>query len=107
MSNVVLVVRGLGPVPSFKNNKMIARGRLITNPKRQEWMKRCVDSFVSQLLCVTRIYDAGTATEHCPHCLIASSLPADDCWSIVPQITISAIKANPDMAGATITIEKL
>lgn len=38
-------------MPSFKNNKMIlwSQKRIITDPKKQAWMEKAINSLISQL----------------------------------------------------------
>ena len=37
--SVELNITGLGPVPGIKNSKLLCRGRLVTKPEYQKWMK--------------------------------------------------------------------
>lgn len=46
---IVLRITGLENVPSFKNGKMLTRGRLITHPKKKLWMERAIRLIESQL----------------------------------------------------------
>jgi hypothetical protein len=107
MNSVVLRVVGLGPVPAKKNSKMLTRGRLITKPEYQTWMKRCVQSFVSQYYSNTAMDVGGTVTVRSLRSWIASSLPEDDCWTIIPEINVEAIRVPKGQEGAVITIERL
>lgn len=107
MKVVVLEVSGLGPVPAMKNNKMIARGRLITNPKRQEWMSRCISLFVSQFISASRTTGDATWTGQRQRSSIALSLPADDCWTWIQELRIRASKCQKGEEGATIRVEPI
>lgn len=104
---LTLVVNGLGHVPSFKNGKMMARGRLITDPKKQKWMKLVAASFVSQLNYEYQTREHVMPTGQSPPCWILSSMPLDDSleWIGVPCGTWRRVKKGEE--GATITIEAL
>lgn len=103
---LTLVVKGRGHVPSFKNGKMLARGRLITSPKKQEWMNKCIASFQSQFVSLSPTIVGATLTESLARFLTAS-LPPDDCWQNVPELHLSVEKVEKGNEGATITIEPL
>ena len=114
MSNpLVLAVRGLGHVPSFKNTKAIAfnrrtRKRFIrTDPKKKEWMERCIRSFASQLSCAFRIDGAATATVLPARSWIASSLPLDDALAWIPEHHVTCEPVPPGQEGAVLVIEPL
>lgn len=110
-----LEVRGI--VPSFKNNKMLIvkdpRGRplrrplLITKPEFQKAMEQITRDFVSQLLSASQIAGGGTVTAHGKRLLIASCVPADDCWTQIPDVRIKAELCEAGHEGATILIERL
>jgi len=104
---IILAVRNQGHVPSFKNNKMLVRGRLITDPKKQKWMQRCIQSFESQLFLLTRTTAAGTLTDNSLRSLIASSLPLDDSHQWIPEIKIEAVQLEMGHEGAVIIIEPI
>lgn len=104
---VVLHVRGMGPVPAKKNSKMLTRGRLITKPEYQEWISRCVQSFESQLTCSTLTNAVETETEPQRRSRIASSLPADDCWTEMEWGHIRGSLCHKGQEGAVITIERI
>jgi len=102
-----LNVQGLGHVPSFKNNKMLARGKLITDPKKQEWMEKCIQSFVAQLHSHSRTLADATRTGPLAPYLIASLLPLDDSRQWIPEQHTYCEEAGEGYEGAFITIEKL
>ena len=104
---MTLVVRGLGPVPAFKNSKLLARGRLITKPEYKRWMQRCVRAFESQLLSGTATGADATRTVLPPPCSTASLLPEDDCWTFLSDIRITAELCREGDEGATVTIERI
>lgn len=101
-----LVIRGLGHVVSFKNSKMIARGRLITDPKKQEQMDRIIRSFESQLLSAFQTTEGAILTVPYRQFLTAS-LPADDDWKHLPEIHLSVALVPKGEEGAEITIERI
>lgn len=90
----------------MKNNKLLCRGRLITNPKRQQWMDQCVKAFVSQLNCSTAIGGGATLMEPQQRSLTAS-LPQDDCWSEIPELHVMARLVPKGDEGAIVSIERL
>lgn len=110
---ISLEVQGLGPVPALKNSKRAildsktGHMRTLTEPKVKEWMRRCVQSFVSQLYSGILPIDVGTSTELQARSLIASSLPEDDCWTCLPQLSVTAVKCARGEDGATVTITRL
>lgn len=104
---IKLVVTGIGHVPSFKNNKMLTRGRLITDPKKQKWMEKAAASIASQLNSLCPTAEPGTPTELSVRCWIVSSLPLDDSleWIGVPCGSWQRVKKGAE--GAELTIEPL
>lgn len=103
---LILCVKGLGHVPSFKNGKMLARGRLITGPKKQKWMEACIESFVSQLRFLSQTKEGATLTDALQQFLTAS-LPQDDCWQNVPELHLKVVPDEKGHEGAVITIDPL
>ena len=101
-----LVVRGLGAVISFKNTKMLTKGKLITDPKKQEWMRRCVQSFVSQFISLCQTDDSGIYPECLKQYAIAS-LPLDDNWQELEIGRASCALTEKGNEGATIIIERI
>lgn len=102
---IKLVVLGLSHVPSFKNGKMLARGRLITDPKKQAWMNQCIASFESQLRSEFRTRGIAITTGQSALSLIASLLPLDDSRKWIPQHSASTLQVSKGKEGAEITIE--
>lgn len=102
--NFSLLVTGIGPVPSFKNKKMLAHGRLITDPKRQKWMDRCIQSFESQLRSAIQTSAGGTLMGRSLRSLIAWSRQFDDSRQWIPKQSAEA-EDGPD--SACLTIEQL
>lgn len=102
-----VTVRNLGPVPSFKNNKMICRGRLITNPKRQKWMEQCIRSIESQLLCDIPTTEEGTLTGQRRLSWIACNMPLDDSRQWIPEIVIKSYTCDKGWDGFSMEIEQI
>ena len=94
-------------MPSFKNGKMLARGRLITDPKKQKWMEKAAASFASQLLSLFQTGDQGTLTAQSARCLIPTCLPLDDDleWIGVPCGSWRRVKQGEE--GAIVEIEQI
>ena len=105
--SVELNIKGLGPVPGIKNSKLLCRGRLVTKPEYQKWMKRAIQAIESQLLSGTPTSDAATWTTQQRLSWIVSNMPWDDSWTWIPEITVRATKVPRGQEGATITIEKV
>lgn len=104
---VRIVIAGISHVPSFKNSKMIARGRLITLPARQKWMEQAIRVIESQLRSGSAISEGAISTGPCPLSWIASSLPADDSWQWIPEIRVQVQRVTKGQEGAEILIERL
>lgn len=104
-NNPIRLTLDLGPVPSFKNGKLLSRGRLITDPKKQKWMRRAVSNIMSQLVSLAMTTGDETSTVRQRLSLIVSSLPADDSCKFISKITIQHYKGP--RAGAVIMIEPL
>jgi len=99
-----LVVQGLGSVPSFKNSKMLTRGRLITDPKKQKWMDACIASFESQLRSELRTRGIATTTGPIPPSRIASLLPLDDSRKWIPEHCVRTLLVSKGSEGAELVI---
>lgn len=100
-SRVKLVVRGLGHVPALKNSF-----HAIVKPENREWKRRCVKLLESQLLCGSVTIESATQMPRSRRSSIAL-LPSDDCWQVIPEISIKSIKVQPGEEGADIQIEEL
>lgn len=107
MSRIKLNVKGLGHVPSFKNKKMLTRGRLITNPENQKWMSACEAAFVSQLLSEYQTKETGMPMVRSLRSWIACVMPLNDSVRSVRKVTIEVEDVAPGEEGATIEIEQL
>jgi len=104
---IYLGLHGLGEICSFKNSKMIARGRLITDPKKQLKMESYIASLRSQLHSLWRTSVQETGTE----CSLASwmllSMPADDRRQCIPEASFRFLEVPKGQEGAIIEIVPL
>lgn len=103
---ITLEIKGLGHVPSFKNMKRICGNRLITNPKAKKTMDRIKASFALQLRSAFQTTGFATSTVDLQQFLTAC-VPRDDCWQVIPEITVRAVKVPKGQEGAVITIERI
>ncbi len=109
---IELQVKGMGHVPSFKNNKRSIRLKngstmIVTDQKTKKWMQRCIRSFVSQLSAPWRTTEDGTLTAPPPLSLIASSLPLDDSRQWISCLIVGDKQVRKGDEGATITVEEI
>jgi hypothetical protein len=104
---IVIEIAGVGNITSFKNSKMIARGRLITNPKKQKQMEKIIQCIESQLNSIFRITEDEILTGWHPRFAIATSLPLDDSRQWISKLEIYCDEVPVGKEGATITITKL
>lgn len=109
-SSVLLHIRKHGHIPSFKNNKMLTRGKLITNPKRQKQMDAITQDLRFTLISLFRTTGGATQTEHSARCLTAlceHSTKFDDSHQWLPRISIQTKVVEKGFEGADITITLL
>ena len=99
MSAVKLEVKNLGHVPALKNS-MYA----IVDPKHRDWKRRCVASFVSQLISACQTTESETLTTQRVRSLTAL-LPQDDAWQHIPVMILTASKVKMGDEGAEILID--
>jgi len=104
---IVLQIRGCGNIVSFKNSKMIARGRLITDPEKQKRMESYTQAIVSQLSSEFQTIGAGISTECSLPSWIASCMPLDDSRHWVPSIGVVSMEVQEGEEGCDIIIQKL
>ena len=108
MKPVTLRVQGIGPVPAFKNNKLLIQGRQVTKPEYQKWMKQCEDDFASQLISIIQTEGVGMLTVPQQLWQISSLLPEDDCWEQLEWGYVRGhLAKDPSEVGAVITIERV
>lgn len=106
-SLVLLMLQGIGHVPSFKNTKMLTKGKLITSPKKQEWMRKAQAIIESQLLSAYPTTASGTATAAKLRSWIASSVPENDSCKCLTACSWRFTNAPKGREGALILIERL
>ena len=106
-TSLLIKVRGCGNLVSFKNTKMIARGRLITDPKKQAKMEQYIHAIISNLLSMYPTIAQETATGCLQQFVIASSMPADDSWQWIPEISVRVVKVAPGEEGCDILLTRL
>jgi hypothetical protein len=104
LTPIPLKIHGLGHVPSFKNSKMIARGRLITDPKKQAWMEQCAALMTAQLLSLFQTTETGTLTAQSLRSWIATSLPLDDSLKWIESISVIWLSVPKGQEGARVMI---
>lgn len=104
--DIHLQISGMGHCPAFKNKKMIARGRLITQPKVRQWMAKATKAMCCQLKCLFQTTDAETSTGAWQQSAIAS-LPSDDNWKEIPLKVIRVRKVDKGHEGVLITLRKI
>jgi len=108
---IVLQIRGLSEVPSFKNQKQIVKmgGKvaLITKPERRKWMDRAALSIAFQLSSELATRGIGTSTAPPPLSLIASLMPLDDSRKWIPELCVSTLLVSKGEEGADIVIERI
>ena len=99
---LVLQVRNLGHVPSFKNGRQL----FLTSKRNRDWMKRCQASLVSQCISKCRTEDGGISMVALRQ-FLTYCLPSDDNWKIIPAITLTCERVIEGEEGAVIKIELL
>lgn len=113
--SLVIEIRGIGHVPSFKTGKKAtwsrnAQGRIIAQPvtKREHraWMKQCVSSIVSELFSVLPTIGAAIQTGVQARSLIAL-LPPDDNWRVIPDLQVTSEKVEKGQEGFLIIIDRI
>lgn len=80
---------------------------LITRPDLQKRMAKLTEDLKSQLESAYQTAIDGISTGCSLVSWIASHVPADDCWELVPEIQITAELCEPGKEGAEITITPL
>ena len=120
---LVLELKGLGPIPSFKTGKRgtwakTAAGKVYARPvtKKQHarWMKNAIHVIELQLLSAMRVYEERIRTEQPQLSSTASPGLAetfvsefDDKWKFVRRLLVQSDPCDKGEAGAIITIERL
>ena len=97
-------IKNLGEVPGFKNSKMIALGRLITDPRKQRWMDQASALFESQLRSFIRAKGIPTLTGEQLLCSIATLLPLDDSRKWMAELSVNWRQVSKGCEGCEIEI---
>jgi hypothetical protein len=106
-SPIRLTIRGLGHVVSFKNNKVIGKGRLFTKPSYREWMRKCTDSFALQFICAYRTTERGMPMARSLPSWTACVAPYNDSVRNIPEQHVYVEIVPNGEEGADILIERL
>jgi hypothetical protein len=104
--STVILIRGIGHVPAFKNKKIIAGKRLVTAPKARQWMELATKDMYSKLKSLYQTGEGATSTEHWQQSAIAS-WPSDDNWQQIPQITVKVRRVEKGDEGAIVRLTKI
>lgn len=110
---VILEIRGIGNVPSFKNAKRISINRKTgkrfprTEKRVKDWMENAIQLIEYQLRGMFLIGESGILGECQRQSLIASSMPLDDSLDWMIPGAQSVIHVPHGNEGCTITIERL
>lgn len=106
-TKIILELRGLGHVPSFKNKKRICGKRLVTEQKTAQWMEQAAEIIASQLHSLSLTSETGTAMECSLRSWILTSLPLDDSLAWIGTLSVNWQRTHKGNEGANITIEQL
>jgi hypothetical protein len=107
MQKLTIYLRGLGHITSFKNSKMICRGKLMTSPTKQKQMNAYIRDIESQLRSLFRTTADGMPTGRSLASWTASSVPLDDSVEWIVEETIRVHRCSKGQEGANIEIEQL
>lgn len=91
----------------MKNNKLLTRGRLITKPAYQGWIKRCIHGFECQLRFLFRTTAEGTQTEHSRLYWIPLFAHFDDSVEWIEEINVKVIRVPKGGEGAIVIVEQV
>lgn len=110
-SSVKLTVKGLSNPPSFKNHKRAimdrktGRMRTLTEPKVKQWMKQLEDAIVFRLISAYQMAGGATGTGCSLRFWIAMSVPYDDSFLEMPQLSVTVERSLETII--TIEIEEI
>lgn len=110
---MTLTIKGLGPTPSFKNNKRAildsntGKMRTLTKPETKQWMNQCIDQFESQLLTALAITEGETVGEWQRRLRTALLPLQDDSWKHMLPGEQNVRMVSKGEEGADVTIEYL
>lgn len=103
---VVLRVRGIGNLTSFKNRKRIAGKNLITEPSVKRRQIALRDVIVCEYTRALATVVAETLMVSQPVSSMPLFLP-DDCWTVVPELIVTGQLVPKGDEGCDVTIELL
>lgn len=103
---VIIELKGI--VPGKKNNKLPGKnGRVLIKREYKKRLNQLTDDLELKLLLACQTASGATLTGSLLRSWIVSSLPGDDCWTVVPEILIKGELCEPGSEGVTIRIQKL
>lgn len=108
-----LEIKGLGPVPSFKNSKQIVTNRrtgkpfIMSNPKKKKWMDAAIHSLECQLRILFPTIEGETHGAWQKRLLTALLLPLDDCWEQMLPGNQEVVLVPKGQEGCLITMERI
>lgn len=105
-----LVIQGIGPVPSKKNDKVIGQKKtgqrfIMQGEESRAWMENAILVLQSELNSAYRTAVA-TGTTRCPLCWIASSVPLNDSAKHIRKGVWELADVPEGKEGAVISIER-
>jgi len=101
---VTLQFRGTH-LPSFKNSKLLTRGKIITKPEYQKVMKEIIRAFASGLRSAIQTTGDAIPMEHSVLCLIAWLKQFDDSRQWINSITVDCIEVEKGQEGCDLNLE--
>jgi hypothetical protein len=113
LQGIQICIRGIGAAPSFKTGKRTAINKVTGKPfpyvqkKHKHWMKQAVDLIESGLNSYSATGAEKTSMGLQQQSLIASLLPADDCWTVIQELVVTGKLCSKGDEGVTIKIERL
>lgn len=93
--------------PSFKNSKLLTRGKLITKPEYQRIMQEITHAFESGLRSATLIADIETWTEGCHVVSTVWLQRFDDSRQWLPSLSVTGLEVEKGQEGCDLTLELL
>lgn len=111
-SQVLLLIRGCGHIPSFKNKKRMGKSSsgqpvLYTRSDVKRLMDSIILSLESQLRSACRTSALVTSMGQPALSWIVSSLPLDDSWQFIPELVVRVEQVERGQEGADIVVERL
>lgn len=99
---LVLEIPLRGPIPSKKNRHFHGQdGKIKIDLKIKQRLANLEADILSALLSAWQTTGEGMRTGCSLRCWIASSTPADDCWTCIPEMRVSVCR----MSEPKLTVE--